>query len=78
MLALKKCHVSHFPVQGEQKNVPRKPRTLNLHCSCQRKVMRWPGVMCATSGITATAWTCPVRCFWGGGGSKLIGCVKDA
>ena len=25
--------------------------------------MRWHSVMCAMSGITATAWTFPVRCL---------------
>ncbi|CAI7995770.1 hypothetical protein GBAR_LOCUS1751, partial [Geodia barretti] len=25
--------------------------------------MRWPSVIPATSGITATAWTFPVRCL---------------
>ena len=29
----------------------------------KRKVMRWPSVIPATSGITATAWTFPARCL---------------
>ena len=33
-----------------------------VHVVCRkRKVMRWPCVIPATSGITATAWTFPVR-----------------
>ena len=32
---LENCHVSRFPVLGERKSAPRKPRTLELHCSCR-------------------------------------------
>ena len=42
----------------------RGPRLLSCtaHVVCQRrKVMRWHSVMCAMSGITATAWIFPVR-----------------
>ena len=75
---LENFHVSHFPVLGERKSAPRKPRTLESTAlvACQkRKVTRWPSVMCATCGITATAWTFPVRCL---GRSRLPGSVKDA
>ena len=61
---LENCQVSRFPALGERKSAVRKPKTVELHCSCQRrKVMRWHSVMCAMSGITATAWTFPVRCL---------------
>ena len=31
---LEQCQVSPFFVLGEQKSAPRKPRTVELHCSC--------------------------------------------
>ena len=54
------CQVTRFPVLGERKSAVRKPKTVELHCSCRMKVMRWHSVMCAMSGITATF---PVRCL---------------
>ena len=32
---LEQCQVSRFPVLGERKSAPRKPRTVELHCSCR-------------------------------------------
>ena len=37
--------------------------------------MRWRSVMCAMSGITATAWTFPVRCLVSLMSTKR--CVRD-
>ena len=31
---LENCRISRFPVLGERKSTPRKPGTLELHCSC--------------------------------------------
>ena len=36
--------------------------------------MRWHSVMCAMSGITATAWTFPVRCLVS---LRYTGSVRD-
>ena len=58
---LENCQVSRFPVLGERKSAV---RSCTAHVICQRrKVMRWHSVMCVMSGITATAWTFPVRCL---------------
>ena len=60
---LENCQVTRFPVLGERKSAVRKPK-ITAHVVClKRKVMRWHSVMCAMSGITATAWTFPVRCL---------------
>ena len=32
---LENCQVSRFPVLGQRGSVPRKPKTLELHCSCR-------------------------------------------
>ena len=41
-----------------------KPWSSTAHVACQKRVaMRWPSVIPARSGITATAWTLPVRCL---------------
>jgi hypothetical protein len=31
---IENCQVSHFPVLGKRKIAPRKPKTVELHCSC--------------------------------------------
>ena len=33
--SLQKCQVSRFPTVGERKSVTRKPKTVELHCSCR-------------------------------------------
>ena len=51
---------------GERKSAVRKPKTVALHCSCrmpEEKGDEMHSVMCAMSGLTATAWTFPVRCL---------------
>ena len=62
---LENCQVSRFPVLGKRKSAVRKPKIgCTAHVVClKRKVMRWYSVMCVMSGITATAWTFPVRCL---------------
>ena len=32
---LENCQVSRFPTVGERKSVTRKPKTIELHCSCR-------------------------------------------
>ena len=63
---LEKCQISRFPVLGGRSSVSKKPRMLELHCSCrmpEKKVLKWQSVISAMSGIIVTAWTFPVRCL---------------
>ena len=61
---LERCQFSRFPVCGEQKSAAVKSsKTVDLHCSCCTQVMKWPSVISAMFGITATAWIFPVRCL---------------
>ena len=49
---------------GERKSAVRKPKTVELHCSCRMPEEKGDEMaQCAISGITATAWTFPVRCL---------------
>ena len=61
------CQASHFPVLGERNCLPKKPKTVELHCSvaCQKRKANliWQSVIPATSGIITTAWTFPVVCL---------------
>ena len=58
---LENCQVSRFPVLGDRKSVPRKPKTVKLHCSCRMPEEEGDEMAKCDSYITAIAWTFPVR-----------------
>ena len=64
---LENCQVSRFPVLGDRERVSRESQrqwSSTAHVACQKKRMiSLHSVIPATSGITATAWTFPVRCL---------------
>ena len=61
---LENCQVTRFPVLGERKSAVRKPKIVKLHCSCRMPEGKGDEMaQCDMSGITATAWTFPVRCL---------------
>ena len=73
---LENGQVSHFPIVGERNSVARKPKTIELHCSCRMPEEGDQMALCDSCHVWYhRQWvTFPVRCLVS---LRFTGSVKD-